>query len=374
MATYTEARHGYLETDLKRTTSIVNTDQSRHGPTTMGILIDTTTRRRETATPQPSVLHEPPDTRCSMHIREVVRITGLRREQLYMWQRRYNFPSPLRDAFGDRVYPPDQVARLKLIKQLLSEGWRAGAVVPLAESALQSMLGLAVEAPAPVPDDINEAVRLLSEHRIGELQNQLSKLLIGYGLRNFLERTLIPLNEAVHDRVVRGEMQNFQELRFADVALRLLRDVTRLVRPSRDSRQILLVTPPNDPNPLGLAVLELLLFTEGINCLTLGAGVPAQEVGGAARAYNVCLVALLFDRGMSGKIAGQEIRALRGELPDALPLLVSGRAVNLLAKPIPEVHTAVDFKSVMVMMRNFGVVVSPPGEVNADALAELARP
>jgi hypothetical protein len=100
-------------------------------------------------------------------------------------------------------------------------------------------------------------------------------------------------------------MQSFQELRFADVALRLLRDVTRLVRPSRDSRQILLATPPNDPNPLGLAVLELLLFTEGINCLTLGAGVPAQEVGGAARAYEVCLVALLFDRGMSGKIAGR---------------------------------------------------------------------
>ena len=47
-----------------------------------------------------------------MHIREVVRITGLRREQLYMWQRRYNFPAPLRDAFGARVYPPDQVARL----------------------------------------------------------------------------------------------------------------------------------------------------------------------------------------------------------------------------------------------------------------------
>jgi len=80
----------------------------------------------------------------ALHIREVVRITGLRREQLYMWQRRYGFPAPLRDTFGDRVYPADQVARLKLIKQLLSEGWRAGAVVPLADTALQSMVGLAV--------------------------------------------------------------------------------------------------------------------------------------------------------------------------------------------------------------------------------------
>src|SRR5258708_26251547 len=138
--------------------------------TVMGILIKAPTRRRDNGIPviatAPSV-----DTRGALHIREVVRITGLRREQLYMWQRRYGFPDPSRDGFGDRVYPPDQVARLKLIKQLLSEGWRAGAVVPLAESALQSMLGIAVEDPVPLAGEIESAVHLLAEHRGCELQN-----------------------------------------------------------------------------------------------------------------------------------------------------------------------------------------------------------
>src|SRR5258706_4456192 len=129
----------------------------------MGIPIEATARRREPALTQVDAQGNTSDMRGALHIREVVRITGLRREQLYMWQRRYNFPVPLRDSFGDRVYPPDQVARLKLIKQLLSEGWRAGAVVPLAESALQSMLGLAIEDPAPLPDDISKAVVLLAE-------------------------------------------------------------------------------------------------------------------------------------------------------------------------------------------------------------------
>src|SRR5437660_10210803 len=286
----------------------------------MGILIKAPARRRE-GPPPVNVLAETGESAEALHIREVVRITGLRREQLYMWQRRYGFPSPLRDPFGDRVYPPEQVARLKLIKQLLSEGWRAGAVVPLAESALQSMLGLTVEDPAPLPGEIETAVKLLGAHRIGEMQNHLSKLLVGQGLRKFLESTLSPLNQPVHERVVRGEMQNFQELRFADLAQRLLRDVTRLVRPTRDARQILLATPPNDPNQLGLAILELLLFTDGINCLSLGAGVPAQEIAGAADAYKVALVGLLFDRGISGKIAGQEVGTLRTDLTEVVNLL-----------------------------------------------------
>src|SRR5438105_11174624 len=332
----------------------------------MGILIKAPARRRE-GPPPVNVLAEKGESAEALHIREVVRITGLRREQLYMWQRRYGFPAPLRDSFGDRVYPPDQVARLRLIKQLLSEGWRAGAVVPLADTALQSMLGLTVEEPAPLPSEIESAVRMLGSHRTVDLQNHLSKMLAAQGLRKFLEQTLIPLNEAVHERVVRGEMQNFQEVRFADLAQRLLRDATRLVRPTRDARQILLATPPNDPNQLGLAILELLLFTDGVNCLTLGAGGPAQEIAGAARAYKVCLAVLLFDRGISGKIAGQEIRSLRTALPEDMPLVVSGRAVNLLAKAIPNVRTAADFSSVMATMRELNVVPAIPVEVQQRA-------
>src|SRR5256884_5804395 len=157
----------------------------------MGILIKAPTRRRDRG----ARVVVPPasaDTRSALHIREVVRITGLRREQLYMWQRRYGFPDPSRDGFGDRVYPPDQVARLRLIKQLLSEGWRAGAVVPLADTALQSMLGLTVEEPAPLPTEIETAIRMLASHRTGDLQQHLSKLLATQGLRKFLEQTLIP--------------------------------------------------------------------------------------------------------------------------------------------------------------------------------------
>jgi hypothetical protein len=117
----------------------------------------------------------------------------------------------------------------------------------------------------------------------------------------------------------------------------------------------------------------LLLFTDGINCLTLGAGVPVQEIAGAADAYKVALVVLLFDRGISGKIAGQEIRSLRSALPENLPLIVSGRAVNLLAKPIANVRTAADFSSIMATMREHSVLPQLPVAVLNQAVDASAR-
>ena len=71
---------------------------------------------------------------------------------------------------------------------------------------------------------------------------------------------------------------------------------------------------------------------------------------------------LLFDRGISGKIAGQEIRCLRRALPQDLPLIVSGRAVNLLAKPIENVQVAADFNSVMATLRARGVLAGGAGD------------
>src|SRR5664279_4206148 len=59
------------------------TDAKRTGTTTMGILIKAPTRRREPSLATVSTDGVPESTAGALHIREVVRMTGLRREQLY---------------------------------------------------------------------------------------------------------------------------------------------------------------------------------------------------------------------------------------------------------------------------------------------------
>ena len=51
---------------------------------------------------------------------------------------------------------------------------------------------------------------------------------------------------------------------------------------------------------------------------------------------------------------------MRKALPAHVPLLVSGRAVNLLAKPIDNVQVAADFNSVMAGLRARGILPATP--------------
>ncbi|MDQ5941447.1 MAG: MerR family transcriptional regulator, light-induced transcriptional regulator, partial [Pseudomonadota bacterium] len=56
----------------------------------------------------------------------VERDTGLAKDTLRVWERRYGFPQPERDANGERLYPAAQVERLRLIKRLMDQGFRPG--------------------------------------------------------------------------------------------------------------------------------------------------------------------------------------------------------------------------------------------------------
>ena len=55
----------------------------------------------------------------AMSIADVERDTGLSKDTLRVWERRYGFPRPRRDALGERTYAPAQVEKLRVIKRMI---------------------------------------------------------------------------------------------------------------------------------------------------------------------------------------------------------------------------------------------------------------
>ena len=72
--------------------------------------------------------HNLPD---GLPISVVERETGIPKDLLRMWERRYGFPEPARDAQGDRVYPREQVDKLRAVRRLMDQGFRPGKIIHL---------------------------------------------------------------------------------------------------------------------------------------------------------------------------------------------------------------------------------------------------
>jgi DNA-binding transcriptional MerR regulator len=53
------------------------------------------------------------------------------------------FPQPLRDPNGERVYPIEQVQKLRLVKRLIDLGFRPGKVIQYSTDELQALTGKA---------------------------------------------------------------------------------------------------------------------------------------------------------------------------------------------------------------------------------------
>lgn len=82
----------------------------------------------------------PEDNRIAYRSGVAARLAGLSPETLRVWERRYNLSDTERSARGQRLYSPDQVRRLGLIKQLVDQGHAIGVLAGLPGEQLRKLI------------------------------------------------------------------------------------------------------------------------------------------------------------------------------------------------------------------------------------------
>jgi MerR family transcriptional regulator, light-induced transcriptional regulator len=269
----------------------------------------------------------------TLSIAAVERDTGLGKDTLRVWERRYGFPNPARDGSGERAYPLDQVERLRLIKRLLDAGHRPGRIVRMAHETLQQLADAAGETVPPVKPDWDEAavldyLALVRSHDLPALRRQLMCDLARVGLPRFLVGLLVPLNRAIGEAWLRGQMQVFEEHAVTEVLQGVLRQAaSALPAPLPESApRVLLATLPGEPHGLGLLMVEAMLANEGAACVSLGVQTPVWDIVLAADAYRCDIVALGFSGCTNPHQTVEALQELRAKLPERTALWVGGSA------------------------------------------------
>ena len=279
-------------------------------------------------------------------IAQVERDTGLSKDTLRVWERRYGYPRPARDARGERRYSTDEVDKLRLLKRLIDSGGRPGKLIgqTLAELARMESLSPTPGAMEGAGDSFTDLVAMLQARDGQALLQQLSWLLLRQGLQRFITTTLAPLNAVVGEAWARGTIATFDEHLYTEQVQTLLRTVLLNMPRRAESPRVLLTTLPQEQHALGLLMVEALLAAENVFCVSLGTQTPVPDIVSAAEVHRSDIVGLSFASSFSLRAAMDAIAALRRQLPARIVVWVGGTLTQRMRTPPPGVRlvTTVD--------------------------------
>ena len=269
-----------------------------------------------------------------LSIAAVERETGLGKDTLRAWERRYGFPVPRRDAAGARGYPRALVDRLVLIRRALLAGQRPGRLLAMPDAELDALLaGLAPAPPvratgpgsAPVLD-IADGLVALRAGGAEALRHWLTLGLARTGLASFVVDGVAPLTVAIGEAWVDGHIAVYEEHLYSEAVQSVLRSALVPFQAGLELRgpRLLLTTIPGEAHGLGLLMAEALMTLQACRCLSLGTQTPLADIVAAAQAHRIDVVALSFSASLPAAQALPALAELRARLPAAVQIWAGG--------------------------------------------------
>lgn len=294
----------------------------------------------------------------TLSIAAVERDTGIGKDTLRVWERRYGFPTPGRDANDERTYPMAQVEQLRVIKRLMDQGHRPGRVVsqPMAvlqqlsrsEANLQALQSTQAVLAKQVPAELQHYRALLQSQDAEGIRLALHQSLSTLGLHRFVTEVVAPFTHWVGEAWAQGDLAVHQEHLYTECLGTLMRQAIATIPSVAQGAgpKVLLTTFPQEAHGLGLLMVESLLSLEGCRCISLGTQMPVRDIAQAAAAHTVDVVALSFSANMNPNHVVDGLAELNALLPTDVAIWAGGSASALRRRHIEGVRVLHDLAAI----------------------------
>ena len=263
----------------------------------------------------------------------IERDTGIGRDTLRVWERRYGFPDPVRNAKGERAYPEIQLRRLQRIRRLLDRGMRPGKLLPLSEDALDGLeASLQPATPELLDETVREILDAMQSADAWQVESLLRRQYEKQGMQAFILRTVVPLLRMVGELWIGGKLQVFQEHFLSEQLTRFLNTEISAMQKSAGKPLVVLATLPGEEHTLGLLMLTAMLSARGISVINLGGEVPMDQIGHAVQQFHANVVGITFSGSYQYRNVRQHLLELRELLADDVDIWTGGEGVRRLRK------------------------------------------
>lgn len=267
---------------------------------------------------------------ATFQLRQVTELTGLPRNTLLAWERRYGLVIPDRLPNGYRMYSRSDVALLGRVRSLVDQGFRVG-------DAIRMQRGEAGAAPLPEPamppgEEASAVLRAeLKRHlytydrsAAERVRQRLYMLSFGVCLRD----VYMPLLREVGGDWEAGAACVAQE-HFASAFIRehLITMMRSLAGGPSTGPSVLLAGFPHERHELGLLAVGIELALRGFRVVYLGVELPFSELGRVAIEHDPDIVALSTMVPAMSDLVASAAREVRAAVGDRL-VVIGGAGVR----------------------------------------------
>jgi len=264
-------------------------------------------------------------------IKAVSQATGLSIETLRAWERRYQIVAPVRDGNGRRAYQPDDVIRLRKLREATEKGHPISRLARLGEAELDQILGPgAPGSPDGSPQQSLGAqiIAAAADYRPEDCDRLLAMALALLPVSQVVIDVLAPALVEVGERWHRGQFSIAQERIVSSAVRKQLSSVLDTYSRIASGPLMVLSTPAGERHELGILMCALLAASRNIRCHYLGADLPAEDLVTYATRVRADVLALSVVSGANATAALDELARLAEFLPAQIEIWGGGLALQ----------------------------------------------
>lgn len=214
----------------------------------------------------------------------VARMTGIPKNTLRVWERRYGFPTATRTAGGHRLYTQQEVARIRWVKQRIDEGMQtSNAIHALEQSADAGHVPTEPGAEVAAPTASSASLREQLFAALVALDRKQAERIIGdalavHSLEHLVLTVIAPTFTAIGQAWAEGRI-NIATEHFATNYLRQkLQLWMQMAPPEYPIRPVVLACAPGELHEGGLLMLGLLLQRLRWPVVYLGQSIDLEDL------------------------------------------------------------------------------------------------
>lgn len=274
-------------------------------------------------------------------ISTVSEITGIPRNTLIAWERRYRFMSPARHENGYRSYTDDDVAKLLRIKNAIGAGLKISEAIAIVKKSEASPDATQIPAATPAAQQPfftaikNQLVTALIQYRAKDAERLFGQL-IGASFEDRLHQVYFPVLRDIGDRWARGEINVAQE-HYASTIIRdqLVGTLVAVGARNAADPHAVCTTYPGELHELGALALGVQLGLAGYRVSYLGANMPLPDLAEFVEKQKPVVVCISTITPVDRNEVMSYAASLRSKAVPEARIIIGGRGIDL--KPAPSV-------------------------------------